>query len=86
MNSGGSPVCDLTDECLLYIGQDQTSASAPHLWSQPFYVDPGDGTDSGANPGDGSAPTVGAVAQAKSTVGASQRPRWLMEVMPRRSR
>ena len=51
--SGGSPVCDLTHQCLLYIGQDQTSSSAPHLWSQAFYVDPGDGSDSGANPGDG---------------------------------
>ena len=69
--SGTSPVCDLTHQCLLYIGQDQTSSSAPHLWSQPFYVDPGDGTDSGANPGDGSAPTVGAVSQANSTVVAS---------------
>ena len=52
--SGTSPQCDSTHECLLYIGQDQTSSSAPHLWSQPFYVNfQADGSDSGANPGDG---------------------------------
>lgn len=51
--SDGAPVCDLTHLCVLYIGQDQNSASAPHIYSQAFYVDPGDGSDSGANPGDG---------------------------------
>ena len=50
---GGAPVCDLTDECVLYIGTDQELASAPHIYSAGFFVDPGDGTDSGANPGDG---------------------------------
>jgi hypothetical protein len=51
--SGGAPLCDLTDQCLLYIGENQLSSSAPHLWSQAFYVNPGDGTDDGLNPGDG---------------------------------
>ena len=55
--SGGMPQCDLTHECVLYIGQDQNSASAPHIYSPGFFVDPGDGTDGGADPGDGSAPS-----------------------------
>ena len=38
--SGGNPQCDLTHLCVLYIGQNQNSASAPHIYSQPFYVDP----------------------------------------------
>jgi hypothetical protein len=40
-------------ECILYIGEDQNNFTAPHLWSQPFFVKP-DPTDSGTiNPGDG---------------------------------
>ena len=66
------PLCDLTHECVLYIGQNQNLASAPHVYSQGFFVDPGDGTDSGANPGDGSAPTVGTVSPSTSMVTASR--------------
>ena len=71
-NSPGAPTCDLTDECVLYIGQNPNLASAPHIYSNAFYVDPGDGSDSGASPGDGSAPTVGGVDKTKSTVVASK--------------
>ena len=40
-------------ECILYIGENQNDFTAPHLWSQPFFVNP-DATDSGTiNPGDG---------------------------------
>jgi hypothetical protein len=49
----GTPVCNLTSPCVLYIGQDQNLASSPHIYSSVFYVDPGDGTDDGLNPGDG---------------------------------
>ena len=38
---GGDPQCDLTHECVLYIGENQNSASAPHIYSQGFFVDPG---------------------------------------------
>jgi len=50
---GGSPVCDLNDECVLYIGENQNLASAPHIYSAGFFVNPGDGSDDGASPGDG---------------------------------
>jgi hypothetical protein len=50
---GGTPVCDLNDECELYIGENQNLASAPHIYSNGFFVNPGDGTDDGASPGDG---------------------------------
>ena len=49
-----SPVCGSTSatECILYIGNNQNDFTAPHLWSQPFFVKT-NGNDSGANPGDG---------------------------------
>ncbi len=49
---GGTPDCDLSAECVLYVGQNPTDFSLPHLWSQPFYVNPTPG-DTGANPGNG---------------------------------
>jgi|GEM_PF-4455993 len=51
------PVCDLTTECVLYIGQNQNDFTAPHFWSNPFYI-AANATDNGSNPGDGSPPTV----------------------------
>jgi hypothetical protein len=69
---GGTPACDLTDECVLYIGTNQNLASAPHIYSNGFFVTPGDGTDDGDSPGDGSAPTVTAVSPTLSTVVPSQ--------------
>jgi hypothetical protein len=34
------PVCNTTHECVLYIGQNQEAFTAPHYWSQPFFVAP----------------------------------------------
>src|ERR1700733_2556441 len=39
-------------ECILYIGNNQNDFTQPPLWSQPFLI-LANGTDSGANPGDG---------------------------------
>jgi hypothetical protein len=36
----GQPVCNTTHECVLYIGQNQEAFTAPHFWSQPFFVAP----------------------------------------------
>jgi hypothetical protein len=47
------PVCDLSHECDLYVGQNQGDFSAPHFFTEGFYVNPGDGQNDGANPGDG---------------------------------
>jgi len=69
---GGTPACDLTDECVLYIGTNQNLASAPHIYSDGFFVTAGDGTDDGDSPGDGSAPTVTTVSPTLSTVAAAQ--------------
>ena len=37
---------------MLYVGENQQNFSAPHVFSQGFYVNPTPG-DTGANPGDG---------------------------------
>ncbi len=43
-----------SDPCILYIGQDQTVPSLPHVWSQAFQVVIKDPGESGTvNPGDG---------------------------------
>jgi hypothetical protein len=54
-SSGGTPACNLADECVLYIGQNQNDFTQPHFFSQPFWVTPNSG-NTGASPGDGSAP------------------------------
>jgi hypothetical protein len=54
----GVPVCNLTNECVLYIGQNQNDFTQPHFFSQAFYVTPTPG-DTGADPGDGTAPASG---------------------------
>ncbi len=42
------PTCDLAHACVLYIGQNQSDFTQPHVWSQVFSVKP-NATDSGAN-------------------------------------
>ncbi len=57
-DTGTQPACDLTNECVLFIGENQESfSSAPYYFSQPFFVNPTAG-DTGANPGDGSSAQV----------------------------
>ena len=69
--SAGMPKCDPADPCVLYIGTDFTHPfSSPHFFSQTFYVNPTAG-DTGANPGDGSAPTLGGTSAANSTIAAT---------------
>jgi hypothetical protein len=53
-HANGTPVCNSSNECVLYVGENQNDFTAPHFFSQPFFVG-ANGNDSGANPGDGSA-------------------------------
>jgi protocatechuate 3,4-dioxygenase beta subunit len=55
--TAGGVTCDLAHSCVLYIGDDQGDFTQPHVWSQAFFVTP-NATDSGVNPGDGSAPVA----------------------------
>ena len=67
----GSPACNVTNECILYIGTNYGDFTQPHVWSQAFYVAATTG-NTGADPGDGSASTVASAPSAQlSTVGAS---------------
>ena len=51
-SSSGTPVCNLSNECVLYIGQDQNDFTQPHFFSQLFYVQPVAG-DTGSPAGNG---------------------------------
>jgi len=75
-----APACDATDECVLYVGENQGDFSQPHVFSQAFYVDPVAG-DSGTPAGDGGvqnitfgAPPSPALDGASYTIGASGGP------------
>jgi MYXO-CTERM domain-containing protein len=46
------PVCNTTNPCVLYIGQNITDFTAPHVFTQSFLITP-NGVDTGTNPGDG---------------------------------
>jgi hypothetical protein len=52
-STSSGPSCNLSNECVLYVGENPTNFSLPHLWSLPFAVNPGNGTDNGADPGNG---------------------------------
>jgi Putative Ig domain len=55
--STSTPVCNLTNACVLYIGENQNDFSQPYVLSQPFWVAT-TSDDGGENPGDGSAPST----------------------------
>jgi len=60
-SSTSTPVCNVSHECVLFIGEDQNNfAGAPYYFSQPFFVAP-NSDDGGENPGDGSAQTPQAI-------------------------
>ena len=42
--TSGTPVCNLANECVLFIGQNQNDFTQPHFFSQPFFVKPVAGT------------------------------------------
>ncbi len=60
------PACSTTVACILYIGDDQTNFTAPHVWSQFFYVK-SNSNDLGGSPGDG----CGACEPTTTMLGAS---------------
>jgi len=60
--SGSVPVCGVyPNECVLYLGVNQLNFSLPKLFSAPFQI-LANGTDTGANPGDGTPESPWAIA------------------------
>jgi hypothetical protein len=53
-DSGSSPVCNEAKgvQCILYIGENVLSPSAPYVWSAPFQI-VSDAGDTAPSPGDG---------------------------------
>jgi hypothetical protein len=74
-SSGNSCGNTAATECILYIGVNQADFTQPHVWSQPFSVNPATGADvadNGTDPGDGTLVQVPAEADPnQSTVVAS---------------
>jgi hypothetical protein len=67
----GTPVCNLSNACVLYIGENQNDFTQPHVWSQTFWVSP-NSTNDGEPAGDGSAPSPSTAPSAsKSTITAT---------------
>jgi len=52
LSPSGTPVCNLGNQCVLYIGTNYGDFTQPHVWSQAFVINPTAG-NTGANPGDG---------------------------------
>ena len=72
------PVCNQTNYCVLYVGQDQNDFTAPKVFSAPFLIAPGSGTttttstSTGSSGSSGSTGTPGAQTTSTTTgVGSS---------------
>lgn len=68
-----TPVCNTSNPCVLYIGENQNDFTQPHVFSQPFTVAP-NASDNGANPGDGGTSTVVAGVAFSATVTLTNSP------------
>ena len=66
-DTGTTPKCDLSNECVLYVGLDQNDFTKDGFFTEGFFVNP----DSTAPPGDGSQATVGATDPDRSTITAT---------------
>jgi len=52
-DTGTTPKCDLSNPCVLYVGENQNDFTQPGFFTESFTVNP----DPGANPGDGTPET-----------------------------
>jgi len=67
--SNDQPVCNATNACVLYIGQDQGDFTAPKIFSAPFALEPG--TAPAASTTATTAPGTGTPGTSQSTPGAT---------------
>lgn len=76
--SNNKPICNQTNYCVLYVGQDQNNFSAPKVFSAPFLMGPSAGTadgstsaNAGSNASSGTTGGTGTVAVPKSSSSTS---------------
>ena len=68
LGSGNGLTCGYApNQCVVGIFANQNDFTKPHLFSAPFVVSAGDGSDSGANPGDGTSTPVSITSAATTT-------------------
>jgi hypothetical protein len=68
--SNYKPICNQTNYCVLYVGQNQNDFTAPKVFSAPFLIAPSagtSGTTSGNTGSSGGTATTGTTATAKSS-------------------
>lgn len=74
--SNYKPICNQTNYCVLYVGQDQNNFTAPKVFSAPFLISPSGGagatsTSAGSNGSSGTAGATSTATMPASTSSAS---------------
>jgi hypothetical protein len=72
--SNAQPICNQTNYCVLYVGQDQNDFTAPKVFSAPFLVAPTSGTTGTTSPASG-APGSSATTGTTGTSGTNGAPK-----------
>ncbi len=73
-NASGTPICNQSNDCVLYVGQDQNDFTAPKVFSAPFLVAAGQGgtSSTGATAGSsGSSGSTGSPSSGAQSSGTS---------------
>jgi hypothetical protein len=71
--ANGQPVCNATNPCVLFVGQDQNDFTSPKVFSAPFTVDPSAVSTTTVS-GEASSPTTTATSSSGSTVSSTPGP------------
>ena len=73
--SNSTPVCNATNECVLYIGEAQNNFNLPYVWSTPFFVAASVGTPTPESPVTIALPAAGILILGAGTAFAIRRRR-----------
>ncbi len=65
------PVCNQTNYCVLYVGQNQNDFTVPKVFSAPFLIAPGSGTTATTSPGTTSTAAPGSSAGSSTNANGS---------------
>ncbi len=77
--SNFKPICNQTNDCVLYVGQNQNDFTAPKVFSAPFLISPGSGaatttsTTGAASSGSSGASATTSTSSTSSTSGTTAR-------------
>ena len=72
--SNFKPVCNQTNYCVLYVGQDQNDFTAPKTFSAPFLIAPSSGTTGTTSASTGSSASTGPTGTTAAPTGTTAAP------------